>query len=216
MSEGNKILRIKEVDLEALQKDYEVGILSLRELAAKHSMCPKNGYMQIKRHADKEGWVQDIGAKIQAKAEAKLAKLAVPEEKRQAPRLADSTIIEANAEAIVQVRLRHRRDIGGGVALTLKMMQELEHHTDNQELLEALGEAMYNPDPKTGRDKLNEIYQAVISLPERIKSNKALSETIKNYIGLEREAYGLKTDDGSSGLPKVRVKDFTGKGSAPA
>ncbi|MBI6375701.1 hypothetical protein JEP81_19325, partial [Proteus mirabilis] len=32
---------------------------------------------------------------------------------------------------------------------------------------------------------------SIISLPERVKSAKALSETLKNLVGLERQAYGL-------------------------
>lgn len=49
---------------------------------------------------------------------------------------------------------------------------------------------MFEPD-SNGRDKLNELYNSIISLPERVKSAKALSETLKNLIGLERQAYGL-------------------------
>lgn len=108
----------------------------------------------------------------------------------------------------MQVRLRHRTDISKGMALTLKLMEELEHHTDNLELLEQLGELMADPD-KNGKDKLGEIYQSVISLPERLKSNKALSETVKNYIALEREAYGLKEAEGKDlGTVNVTVKQY--------
>lgn len=199
---------IKDVDKEALQAQFEAGTLSLRELSRKFGLDPKKGHVQIKRLADKEGWTQNLGAKIQAKAEAKLAKQALPVEKREAPRIADKLIIEANAEAIMQVRMRHRTDISKGMALTLKLMEELEHHTDNQELLEQLGQIMYAPD-KNGKDRLNEIYLAVISLPERMKSNKALSETIKNYIALEREAYGIKeAEQKDLGTVNVTVKQY--------
>ena len=199
---------IKDVDKEALQAQFEAGTLSLRELSRKFGLDPKKGHVQIKRLADKEGWTQNLGAKIQAKAEAKLAKQALPVEKREAPRIADKLIIEANAEAIMQVRMRHRTDISKGMALTLKLMEELEHHTDNQELLEQLGQIMYAPD-KIGKDRLNEIYLAVISLPERMKSNKALSETIKNYIALEREAYGIKeAEQKDLGTVNVTVKQY--------
>jgi len=200
---------IKDVDKEALQAQFEAGTLSLRELSKQFGMDPKKGHVQIKRLADREGWTQDLSAKIQAKAEQKLAKQALTKEQQQAPRIADRLIIEANAEAIVQVRMRHRTDISKGMALTLKLMDELEHHTDNQELLEQLGHLMYQPD-KNGKDRLNEIYQAVISLPERLKSNKALSETMKNYIALEREAYGIKeAEQKDLGTVNVTVKQYS-------
>lgn len=189
-----KFLDIKEVDQEALQADYEAGTLSLRELSAKHGMDPKKGHVQIKRLADRQGWTQDLGAKIQAKAEAKLRRTVLPKEQQAAPRIADAVVIEANAEAIMLVRSRHRRDIARGLGLSLKLLDELERHTDNVGLLEQLGTLMFKPDEK-GKDRLNEIYHAVISLPERVKSSKALSETLKNYIALEREAYNIVVDD---------------------
>ncbi|HHD7578734.1 TPA: hypothetical protein ACOVI3_002944, partial [Escherichia coli] len=50
---------------------------------------------------------------------------------------------------------------------------------------------MFDPDDK-GRDRLNEIYQKVISLPSRVKSMKDLSDSLKTLIGLEREAYSIE------------------------
>jgi len=205
---------IKDVDEEALQNEYEAGVLSLRELSKKFDLDPKKGHVQIKRLADRRGWAQDQTAKIHAKAEAKLRAAAVPKEQLPPPkasgeqRIPDKLLIEANAEAIVQVRLRHRTDISKGMALTLKLMEELERHTDNLELLEQLGTIMAAPD-RNGKDRLNEIYHAVISLPERLKSNKALSETIKNYIALEREAYGIKeAEQKDLGTVNVTVKQY--------
>lgn len=208
-------LDIKQVDQEALQKEYEAGILSLRELSAKFGMDPKKGHVQLTRLAKREGWVQDLNAKIQAKAESKLQKKLAAEKAppvlgKVAKPLADAVVIEANAEAIMLVRSRHRRDISRALDLTAKLMGELEHSTDNQELLEQLGTLMFQPDDK-GKDKLNEIYHAVISLPERIKSGKALSETLKNLISLEREAYNIASADESekgNGDVTVTIKHY--------
>lgn len=89
-----------------------------------------------------------------------------------------------------RIRISHRKDISRNRDLLRKLVDELEQQTDNMELLRQLGEIMYTPDEK-GRDKLNEGCQAVISLPERTKTMKALGETLKVLIGLEREAFGL-------------------------
>jgi hypothetical protein len=43
----------------------------------------------------------------------------------------------------------------------------------------------------TTREDNHEIYHKVISMPERVKSVKALSEALKNLIGLERQAYDI-------------------------
>ncbi|EDT2653802.1 hypothetical protein Y608_004945, partial [Salmonella enterica subsp. enterica] len=58
--------------------------------------------------------------------------------------------------------------------------------------LEQLGDIMFAPDDK-GRDRLNETYQKVISLPSRVKSLKDLSDSLKTLIGLEREAWSIST-----------------------
>ncbi len=49
---------------------------------------------------------------------------------------------------------------------------------------------MLDQDDK-GHDKVNEIYHKVISMLERVKSVKALSEALKSLIGLERQAYDI-------------------------
>jgi hypothetical protein len=201
---------IKNVDQEALQAEYEVGTLSLRELSAKFGMDPKKGHVYIKRLADRKGWTKDLKAQIQAKAESKLQRQALPKEAQAAPKIADASLIEANAEAVFQVRHRHRRDIARGMGLTMRLLEELEHHTDNRELLEQLGDLMAKPDDK-GKDKLGEIYQAVISLPERTKTVKALSETLKNLVGMEREAYNILLEEpekGKTGGVSVTIKQY--------
>lgn len=202
---------IKDVDLESLQADYEPGILSLRELSGKYGLDPKKGHVQIKRMADRKGWSRDLNGQIQAKAEAKLRRTVLPVERQAAPKIADAEVIEANAHAIMMVRSRHRRDIARGMGLTVKLMDELEQMTDSRELLEQLGELMFQPDER-GKDRLNEVYQAVISLPERTKTAKALSETLKNLIGLEREAYNIVLEDPEDAKKKggvnVTIKQY--------
>lgn len=204
-------LDIKDVDQEALQAEYETGVLSFRELARKFGLDPKKGHVQIKRLADRKGWTRDLNAKIQAKAEAKLSRTVLPVERQAAPKIADAEVIEANAHAIMLVRSRHRRDIARGMGLTVKLLDELEKQTDNLDLLDQLGELMFQPDDK-GKDRLNEVYQAVISLPERTKTAKALSETLKNLIGLEREAYNIVLEDPEDAKKKggvnVTIKQY--------
>lgn len=61
---------------------------------------------------------------------------------------------------------------------------------------------MFNPDDK-GQDKLNEIYHKVISMPERVKSVKALSDALKNLIGLERQAYDIDGPEGDNSVKQL-------------
>lgn len=191
---------IKAIDQEALQADYEAGVLSLRELSAKYGLDPKKGHVQIKRLADRHSWTRDLNAQIQAKAEAKLRKAALSREQQAAPKIADAQVIEANAEAIMQVRLAHRRDILSARELGAKLRAHLEHVSANGDLYEQLGVAMFSPDEKTGRDRLNEIYRATIELPMQIKMLKDLSSAMDSLIGLEREAWSIDANkDGAEG-----------------
>ena len=68
--------------------------------------------------------------------------------------------------------------------------------------LEKLGELMFDPDDK-GQDKLNEIYHKVISMPERVKSVKALSDALKNFFGIERPAYDIDGPEGDNSVKQL-------------
>ena len=52
----------KQVDWESVERDYSAGLLSLREIAAKHNVS----HQVIARKAKTEDWSRDLGAKIAA------------------------------------------------------------------------------------------------------------------------------------------------------
>jgi hypothetical protein len=90
----------------------------------------------------------------------------------------------------------------------MAMLGELEAETGELERMIRLGEQMFEPDEKTGRDRRNEIYTKVISSAGRIDNMKKLSETLKNLISLEREAYGIKdSEKPDGGLRAVAVTE---------
>ena len=179
----------KAPDWERIEADYRAGVLSLREIAAAHGVS----HVAIQKRAKKLGWTRDLAAKIKAKAEELVTKQAVTGSVTTETAASERQIIEANATRIAQVRGEHRADITRSRALTLKLLVELEDQTEGAELFAQLGELMYRPDEK-GVDKLNELYHKVIGLPGRIDGVKKLAETLKNLIGLEREAYGIGAD----------------------
>ncbi|WP_176317342.1 hypothetical protein [Burkholderia vietnamiensis] len=193
MSEQNPI------DWERIEAEYRAGVLSLREIAALHDGV---NHVAIARRAKKEGWTRDLAAKIKAKAEDLVTRQAVTPEVTAQRAVTEREVVEANAARIAQVRGEHRSDIARARGLTIRLLAELEGQTDNFELFEQLGELLRDPDDK-GLDKLNDLYQKVISLPGRVDGMKKLSETLKNLIGLERDAYGIGeaalTDPGAGG-----------------
>ena len=174
-------------DWEAIETAYRAGVMSLREIASQHGISEG----AIRKRAKRDDWSRDLNAKIQQKADDLVRKREVRKQVRNESTLTERVLIEATAEVIATVRMEHRGDIRRARELTNTLFDELGAQCADVSALEQLGEIMFDPDDK-GRDRLNEIYQKVISLPSRVKSMKDLSDSLKTLIGLEREAYSIE------------------------
>ena len=174
-------------DWEAIETAYRAGGMSLREIASQHGISEG----AIRKRAKRDDWSRDLNAKIQQKADDLVRKQEVRKQVRNESTLTERVLIEATAEVIATVRMEHRGDIRRARELTNTLFDELGAQCADVSALEQLGDIMFDPDDK-GRDRLNEIYQKVISLPSRVKSMKDLSDSLKTLIGLEREAYSIE------------------------
>ena len=96
----------KQVDWESVERDYSAGLLSLREIGAKHGVT----HGAINKRANRDGWARDLSAKIKIKADllvsTEMVSTAVSTKKAS-----EKEIIEVNAQAIVNVKLSHRTSI---------------------------------------------------------------------------------------------------------
>ena len=176
----------KQVDWESVERDYSAGLLSLREIAAKYDTKESS----IRYKANQNDWSRDLSKKIEQKTNEKLRKIELRTELRSEKAISEKEIIEASAQAIVNVKLEHRGDIRKSKRIVNSLFDELELTTDNRELFEQLGEMLRN-ESDSGQDKLNDIYKKVISMPQRIDGVKKLTDALKTMIGLEREAYDI-------------------------
>jgi transposase-like protein len=173
-------------DWEAIESAYRAGVLSIREIASKNGITDG----AIRKRAKKENWSRDLSEKIKSKSDELVRTKEVRTKVRTENVLSERILIEANAEVIANVRMEHRGDIRKARNITNALFEELGAECADIEAFKKLGELLANPD-QNGRDKLNEVYMSVISMPERVKSMKALSETLKNLITLERQAYNI-------------------------
>lgn len=173
-------------DWEAIEMQYRAGTQSLREIAGQHGVSDT----AIRKRAKRDDWTRDLSAKVKAKADALVRKKEVREQVRAENANNERMLIEASAEVISTVRMEHRGDIRRARDLVNRMFDEACAQSGAAEELAMLGELLKAP-PEAGRDKLNEAYHAAISLPERVKSVKALTESLRLLIGLEREAYDI-------------------------
>ena len=180
-------------DWEKIEADYRAGVLSLREIADAN---PGVNHVAIARRAKRDGWSRDLSAKIRAKADALVTDQAVTADVTPRRAISEREIIDANAQAIVSVRLSHRKDIQRSRRITMGLLEELEQQTgaDNVAMLEQMGELLRSEDDK-GQDKLNDLYRKIISLPGRAKTMKDLGESLRVLVTLERQAFGLDDKD---------------------
>lgn len=200
-------------DWERIELDYRAGIKTLRQIAEEHGIT----HGAINKRAKRDGWERDLSDKIHAKADALVSRAAVSTPVSADTRMKEQAVVDANAHAVADVRLAHRRDIHRARRLTNALLDELERQTDPDTLvlLEELGELLKNPDEKTGRDRLNEVYQAVISLPERSKTMKVLAESLQKLVDMERQAFGMNDKEAApvDGLTRM-LKAITGSGAS--
>ncbi|QFH65066.1 hypothetical protein FR773_10130 [Leclercia adecarboxylata] len=173
-------------DWEAIESAYRAGVMSLREIASQHGISEG----AIRKRAKRDEWSRDLNVKVKERADDLVRKAEVRKQVRSETALSERVLIEATAEVIANVRMEHRGDIRRARTLANALFDELEAECADVGALRELGELMLDPDDN-GRDRLNELYHAIISMPERVKSMKALSETLKNLIGLERQAYSM-------------------------
>ncbi|WNY87240.1 hypothetical protein [Leclercia adecarboxylata] len=173
-------------DWEAIESAYRAGVMSLREIASQHGISEG----AIRKRAKRDEWSRDLNAKVKELADDLVRKAEVRKQVRSETALSERVLIEATAEVIATVRMEHRGDICRARTLANVLLDELEAECADVESLRTLGQMMLDSD-ENGRDRLNELYHAIISMPERVKSMKALSETLKDLISLERQAYSM-------------------------
>ena len=201
----------KKVDYDAIEPDWRAGIKSPEQIATEYHAATgvKVSRAAIAKHFKKLGIGRDLSAKVQAKAASMVAEAMVTGKVSKVTTLKDAEIINESALTVAAVQIAHRKDINRNRNLALSLLEELEAETGSIDLFKQLGEIMAEQDGP-GVEKLNEIYKKVIGLPQRIDSVKKLSETLKNLIMMEREAYGIKSAEGIEGneVKRKTLADF--------
>lgn len=206
----------KAADWERIEVDYRTGGKSVRELAAEHGIS----HVAILKKAKENDWTRDLSAKVKAKADALVTRATVTAEVTAAAKVTEQKTVEVEAQVQARIRLEHRKDIGRGRSLVMKLLGELEAQTDSPDLFEQLGELLIEPEQeedseakKERQRKLREAYNRVLSLPGRADTVKKLADSLRILVDKEREAYGIesKASGDPNGLPVVTFKDFTGR-----
>lgn len=194
-----------KADWTLIEVDYRAGIKTLEQIGEEYGVTKG----RISQVAKKQGWTRDLHEKIRLRAEQKVNEQLVNEKLNEPRRrLAESEVVEANAEAAATVVMKHRTGLTRLAQLRDRLLDEIEAVTDNKELFETLGELLdESGEDANGRfkqDKRNELYRKVISMTERIDNTKKLAEIDEKVRKGEREAWGLdKTDGGETAIDNL-------------
>lgn len=151
----------KQVDWEGVERDYSAGLLSLRELADKYGVAES----YIRKKANQKDWSRDLSAKIQSKAEKLVRSEVVRSEVRTEKAITEKEIIDVNAQALVNVKLNHRKSIKRVNDLVDTLFEEIEELSTHK-----------NAD----------------NLPVRVDMTKKLMDTLRISIDKERQAFDIK------------------------
>ncbi len=202
----------KQIDWEAVEIQYRAGIRSLKDIGAEFGVSDA----AIIKRAKRDSWARDLKAKILARADAKVSAAVVSAEVSARTKLNERETIERASDEIASVRLGQRKDIQRSRSIVMRLFDELELQAgpENASLLEELGELLRKEDDK-GQDKLNDLYQKIISLPGRAKTMKDLGESLRVLVGLERQAFGMDDKDTSPADAFTKMlQAITGGGSS--
>ena len=209
---GAAVPQKAQPDWERIELDYRAGIKTLRQIADEHGIS----HVAVAKRAKRDGWTRDLAAKIQAKADELINKSLVTSAVTVETKIAEKAVIDANAQAVADIRLAHRHDIRRARTLTNALLNELEQQTDPNTLamLQELGELLRSEDDN-GNDRRNDLYVKVISLSERSKTMKTLADSLRVMVDMERTAFGMDKEQEkvADGLTTLLQTITSGTGS---
>lgn len=193
------------IDWPAIERHYRANQLSLNEIAKQYEVTRQ----AISKRAENEGWVRDLAEKIEQETKSKvmvaIAKREIAGNLPPGIKLAERQLQAINSDVGATIDLQGRDDVARALGVQRSLLQELEQLTRPEfaERLEWLGKVMdeSGPTPSGGwkTDKINELYQYVISLGGRIKMAKELGAAHGVYLPLQRKMF--KLDEGKSQAP---------------
>lgn len=185
---------MKIVDWLAVEADYRPGILSNRDIARKHG-CTEGG---VRKKAKKEGWVKDLSAKIESKADEIVRREAVRAEYADAT---EADIIDANANKSAGIQIAQCKEVRGIKGIALRLFEELQDQTESVDEYVKLSEILASNNSEAMQRRFNK----VADFSGRVDNMKKLTETVKTIIDLERKVNKIDTDPFSDADKKARV-----------
>lgn len=223
----------RHIDWELIEREYRVGIKTLRQLAAEYGVS----HVTIAQRAKRYAWVRDLTKKVAAAAKDKATKKAANKQATKTLK-SDAEVVEAYSEVVASVDEIQREDVGMALSTTRANLQELALMVDPayKDKLTRIGELMAGAkrvkaeskkkEPKPSQKDLdalldnwvdlNEIYSLfcyTTKINGRVKLAKDIAATHGVYIPIQRKIFGLdeekqKTSEIDELLKQLNEADF--------
>jgi hypothetical protein len=199
------------IDWAAIEREYRVGIKSLRQIAEEH--CITHGAIQ--KRVKKYGWVRDLRARIHARADALVASVATgiihaesakSEEakptvaapvatKGATPDTEDQTV-EVNAAVQASVRLKHRQYLERAAEVVIAQIGELRTLSVPalQEALEAVLRERQEGASIAKSAALQRAFDSALELSTRAAALHRSVASLSTVIKDQRQAHGIDKD----------------------
>ncbi len=170
----------KDTDWESIEREYRMGVKSMRMLASEYNIHVSN----ISRRVKKYNWVQDKSDEVRKRTNAAI----VAQQGRNTPTQED---VETQVQTNLSVLFGHRGDIRKGRELVGLLSQQLDQAAKGRDELESeIIDDTKGDGEKPDLRRRNFMLKAV-SLPSHAGVLRDLSTALKNLIPLERQAFNL-------------------------
>jgi hypothetical protein len=176
------------IDWETIEREYRAGILSLRDIAAKHGLSET----AIRKRAKKHEWERDLTQRVHERVRTALVRSVEARGDNAHQTKTEREIVEQAAATVVEVVRQHREDIRRTAALVARLTEQLSDAADCRERLRDLIEE------ETAKDRSPNRRVAMlraVAIPAHAGTAKDLSIAMKNLVGLERQAFNVPAID---------------------
>lgn len=187
-------------DWEAIESEFRVGLLSVRQIAEKYG----TSHTAIQKQAKRHGWVRDLSEKARQKAADLVARTEVASRVSSEKVFSERVAVEVAAKAMAEAEIGQREDVSKARKAVSAAWEVANERIQNIELLARFGEMMRNPD-EFGQDKLNDFYTSSVSFPQLVKDLKALADALKTLVDIERRVFKLDSQAANdlAAMPKM-------------
>lgn len=174
-------------DWERIEAQYRAGTMSTREIAAQHGITEG----AIRKRARRDGWERDITRKVEARVRRDLVR--TDGTQKIDPRT-EAEEIKIAAATRVEIVRGHRTYARKALAIVDTLAEQLEAAVGNRDVFQGAIEELKRTDAIDAQ-RMNALMR-IVSLPTHIVAAKDLGMAMRNFVNLERQAFGMaETDD---------------------